>query len=353
MSIKFICSCGKHLRARDEMAARRSVCPRCGAPVGIPSLQPTHPGTFAAPMTPQERHRLRRQQPSDDAFGLATPTAISPDLSPMVSLTVPSHPPKQARTPRLRRRRQLETRWSQCLLYPLLGWRLLVGMGLTLTVLSSGIVLLIPQLPRFAETSPKAWLPYSLGLLVTLLIVAYTCSTIECALRSALAGEGPGVYWPGRYIGDALKSGLRWLLCFLAGPSLLLALACYYWLYGGDLTRLDWLIVAELGVLAIVYWLLTIVTTNESGRLRDANPVRVGQLIYRLRYRAIVPVLVVPLLVFVHGWVAAFALTQLHLRGVHGWLLPICWCSALFWANFLFRWLGVWCYRNPRMPPAK
>ncbi|HEY7307870.1 MAG TPA: hypothetical protein VH643_00785 [Gemmataceae bacterium] len=45
MSIKFICSCGKHLRARDEMAARRSMCPRCGAPVGIPSLQPTHGGT--------------------------------------------------------------------------------------------------------------------------------------------------------------------------------------------------------------------------------------------------------------------------------------------------------------------
>ncbi len=159
------------------------------------------------------------------------------------------------------------------------------------------------------------------------------------------------MYWPAWHIGTALKSGLRWLLCFLAGPSVLLVLACYYWLYGGDLTRLDWLIVAELGVLAIAYWLLAIVTTNESGRLRDANPLRVGQLIYRLRYRAIVPVLVVPALVFVHGWVAVLALTQLHLGGVHGWLLPLCWCSALFWTNFLFRWLGVWCYRNPRMSP--
>ena len=25
MSIKFVCSCGKHLRARDEMAARHSI----------------------------------------------------------------------------------------------------------------------------------------------------------------------------------------------------------------------------------------------------------------------------------------------------------------------------------------
>src|SRR2546423_851321 len=62
MTIKFICTCGKHLRARDEMAARRSVCPRCGSPVGIPSLKPTHPGTAAAPMTPLERIRHARHR---------------------------------------------------------------------------------------------------------------------------------------------------------------------------------------------------------------------------------------------------------------------------------------------------
>ena len=67
MSIKFVCSCGKHLRARDEMAERRSMCPRCGAPVGVPSLRPTHAGTTAAPLTPQERRRLRSDKPSADA----------------------------------------------------------------------------------------------------------------------------------------------------------------------------------------------------------------------------------------------------------------------------------------------
>src|SRR5581483_11058359 len=68
MSIKFVCSCGKHLRARDEMAARRSVCPRCGAPVGMPSKQPTQRGAAAAPMTPAERWLSRRRPaaPRDD-----------------------------------------------------------------------------------------------------------------------------------------------------------------------------------------------------------------------------------------------------------------------------------------------
>ena len=33
VSIKFVCRCGKHLRARDEMASLRSRCPRCGEPL--------------------------------------------------------------------------------------------------------------------------------------------------------------------------------------------------------------------------------------------------------------------------------------------------------------------------------
>src|SRR6516225_2788008 len=63
MTIKFICGCGKHLRARDEMAARRSVCPRCGSPVGIPSLEPNNPGA-AGPLSPLERQRLAKQRPT-------------------------------------------------------------------------------------------------------------------------------------------------------------------------------------------------------------------------------------------------------------------------------------------------
>src|SRR5262249_44592908 len=61
MTIKFICTCGKHLRARDEMASRRSVCPRSGAPVGIPALAPTNPG-HVPPLSPLERLRLARQR---------------------------------------------------------------------------------------------------------------------------------------------------------------------------------------------------------------------------------------------------------------------------------------------------
>src|SRR5579871_6490204 len=101
MSIKFICSCGKHLRARDEMAARRSMCPRCGAPVGVPSMRPTHAGTVAAPLTPQERRRLRREAPSlDDPFTHAPDTTFPANPSTQFAAPPPPQPPSAELTDR-------------------------------------------------------------------------------------------------------------------------------------------------------------------------------------------------------------------------------------------------------------
>ncbi len=343
MSIKFICSCGKHLRARDDMAARRAMCPRCGAPVGIPSLRPTHAGTLAAPLTPQERRRLRRLGKPDDALAgepAATLTADLPSFNPpAVSL--------RKRTACDPWPRQLETCWYECLAYPFFNGRLLLALALVLTLLSGAMILLIPQLPPFAEMSAGQWLTCSPLPLAFLLLLVCTCAIVECALKTALAGKGPGTYWPSGFIA-ILKSNLRWLICFLAGPIVPLALAGYFWLYGGDLTGLDRAIVAELMGAAIAYWLLAVVCSTERDRLRDANPVRVAQLLRRLRGRAAVPLLLAPALAYLHGFVGFFALAELHQRSL-GWpLLMGAWLSGLFCAAALFRMLGVWCYHNPR-----
>ena len=352
MSIRFICGCGKHLRARDVMALRRSMCPRCGAPVGIPSLQPTHPGTLAAPLTPQERRRLNRETaPADDATKSDTTAARITDafLTPPFGEPIPLPWTKRHRR---RQPRNLETHWYECFSYPFLNWRVICALAMALTALSGSIVLSIPELPPFSEIPHRQWILYAMGGAMALLILAYTCGSVECALTSALAGAGGGVYWPARQAGLALKSGLRWLICFLAGPIVPAAIAGYFWLYGGELTGLDWAILTELLVLTIASWFLSIVTANESGRLRDANPLRVAQLAHRLRFRAIVPVLVAPALGLAHGLVGIFALTELHPRTGMDMLLgllllPSCWISGLFWAMFFFRLLGVWCYRIP------
>jgi hypothetical protein len=214
--------------------------------------------------------------------------------------------------------------------------------------MSGCFVLMIPDLPRFPEImSTPGWPCGVIFLLAPLLFLVYTSATVECALKSALAGKGPGLCWPGHHLLAVLKSGLRWLICFLAGPLVLLALAGYYWLYGGDQTGVDWAILVELIVLAVSYWLLTVVCSAESDRLRDANPVRVTQLLYRLRSHAVVPILIAPALMCAHCAVAVFALSELH-QHTSAWLLLMgCWASGLFFITFLFRLLGVWCFHNP------
>src|SRR5262245_28183660 len=102
MSIKFFCSCGKHLRAREALAGKRSVCPQCGQLVGVPSLEPTQRGTAPVPMTPGEKARLGRA------------TSAEPPAE--------AAPPDRTGKPKrrwLRRMRALEKHWYQCLWFPL------------------------------------------------------------------------------------------------------------------------------------------------------------------------------------------------------------------------------------------
>jgi hypothetical protein len=336
MSIKFVCSCGKHLRARDEMAARRSMCPRCGAPVGVPSMQPTHAGTTAAPLTPQERRRRNRNNRKDE------PDALATAAQPSLMLPAGSSAEADPSAPKVyRRRRQLEQHWYQCLAYPFLSRNVLLCFAL---ILSVGMGSLILALQSFLQSR----LPWAAGILIVGLIVAYAYSTVECALASALAGKGAASYLPAWSAADPVKSGVRWLFCFVAGPIVPAALAAYFWFYGGDLKAVDWAIVAELGGVAAAYWFLAIVCANERNRLRDANPARVAQLVQRLKLRAIVPILIAPALAMTHVLVGLFAVSSLHQHVFGGWiLLAACLCSALFWSAFFFRLLGVWCYRIP------
>src|SRR5262249_10661718 len=148
---KFVCSCGKHLRARDEMAARRSVCPRCGAPVGIPSLKPHHPGALA-PLTPWERERLaRKRQPAPAPEPEPPPPAAPPPAEGRgVRLLSP-----RGRRRRSRSGRHLERHWYECLLYPLRAWRVCLGLGLIWALLSCIAVVFLP--PALASPPEAGW----------------------------------------------------------------------------------------------------------------------------------------------------------------------------------------------------
>ncbi len=358
MSIKFICSCGKHLRARDEMARRRSVCPRCGQPVGIPAREATHPGG-AAPLTPAERLRLAAQR------GATGPAESGPAAPPRRQSTPPPAAPRDRvgtlmlalltgrRTRSPRRQRPLETRWYDYLLYPFHDGPLWVGPALLLAGLSVVVLLLGPRLLALqADGALARWALWPAGLL-GLYVAGYPCHFLGCVLRSAACGDGSALRWTGHTAGAALAAALVGLACFLAGPVVPAAVAAAYWMQCGDPSLVDVLILTELAVLTAGYLLLVLAAVSERGRLRDANPLHVIDLAHRLGWRAAVITLAGSVLAVGHGLFAVLAAESLHRDGPIGaGLLVVCWFSGMFWATGLFRLLGVWCYRSRTAAPA-
>jgi hypothetical protein len=79
------------------------------------------------------------------------------------------------------------------------------------------------------------------------------------------------------------------------------------------------------------------------------NPLRVAELAERLGWRALVAAILAPLLALPHVLLAVRASAELHDRiGIGLLQTALCCLSGLYWATFLFRLLGVWCYRCRR-----
>lgn len=375
MSIKFICRCGKHLRARDDMAARRIACPRCGAPVGVPSLQPTHRGAPLGPMSPDEILRARlafptSATPATEPAAVASlpanetrrprdketrrsgenspdrPVSFSPCLPVSLSSSLPSGLAGQMAWRGLRYQRWLETRWYHCLLFPCRALRLLLGLAFGLTIFSSLLALALPGLVRDwrGEDSWLLWWRWPC-LILPLAVLGYGSGFLDCVFASARAGEVGFVRWPGRNLSLALKSGSRWLICFLAGPIVPAAIGLQYWIRCGDLTLWDRLILLELGLLALSSWLLLLLAVSQRERLRDLSPVRVVQLIQRLGHRLVAWAVLAAVVGLAHAGLAVVGLEKVHHEFALGWLvLFLSWVSGLFFATFLFRWVGLWFY---------
>jgi hypothetical protein len=359
MSIKFFCSCGKRLKAKDAMAARRTICPACGNPVGIPSLQPTQRGTAAASLSPLER-LAREQQIHAPATTTSTPALpASPAVSHEPALALrseldPSKLPLPLQTTgillraplrrKLRRKWQawpLETRWHQSLFYPLLAFPLVLGLALLLTILSGATVLAWPSIVELPEQEPYLW--WVPCILFPLLVMGYTCGFFRCVLISALAGEAGEIRWPGYDVLLVLKSTLIAAICFLEGPVFLTGIAYFFWLEGGDPTLADWAILLELLVVAVAHFSVLFLAVCLHNRLRDASPVRLVELIVQLGWRGRIIVLAGALLLVGNGFLILDALGAL--QKTSGWLPLFGWWAAGFYlATLFFLWLGLYCH---------
>jgi hypothetical protein len=375
MAIKFFCKCGKKLKARDEMAGRRSMCPRCGSPVGIPSANPTQDGTKLGPMTVKDRLQFWKTHLPSEAIPKSLlpdepkesvgrdPDALGEHAPNPMSTKPPASPPKppyfdaplnrslirqvlkSCRSISAPRERRLETHWYQCLLYPFRAWPLVFGLSGALAI-CAGLTALIHRQTQQSTQGIATIMVYAMWASVPLLILSYSCGFLDCVMAGALAGEFRHVRWPGRNLAMALKSCLTWATCLLAGPIVPIALGVYFWLQAGELEIIDWLILTELIVVAFSYWILVLLSVNAKDGIRYSNPLRVTELVGHLGWSSLGIALAAALVTLVHVLLAITGLAGLQRDESGGWfLLILCFWSGMFWATFLFRWLGIWCYR--------
>jgi hypothetical protein len=185
-----------------------------------------------------------------------------------------------------------------------------------------------------------------------ILVLGVPCSFLDAVLASAASGEVYYIVLAGGPMVAVLRSGLKWLTCFLVGPVLFAAVGYWYWLRCGDPVFVDWLILLELGVVTVAYWLFALVALTDRGRLRDLNPIAVADLAHRLGWRALAVVVAAALVLLAHGWLLLTGAAALHTEPLRGLpLLVVGWLSGIYWSTFFCRLLGVWCFRS-RQPPG-
>jgi hypothetical protein len=395
MSIHFICTCGKRLKARDEMAARRSICPSCGRPVGIPSGQASQRGAPTGPLSPHERRQrawsgaLHSRVAADDV-----PTVIIPFTNdPLKDSAATGHSPpgyrvveqpiaddesacyrlgklqgadavqrwrqseivtRKARKEMQRRRRErrlpVETRWYQCLIVPCLTvrWELSLALALALATLFAFLI----GWPAVAD-APE-W-PVIFGMAsVALLPIVAVCAYLQCVLRTAVVGAPPSVFWPEARLDRIIWGTFRWLTCVLVGPFALTLVGLYYWIWCGDLDLLDWLILGELSFAAAAYVLFAVLNVTRSRRVWDANPLAVALLVRALGPRTGAFALTAWLLVLVHFWWGSVLILNVA-DGPGGAIyaaicLALCWFSLLCCMTFVLRLLGLWSFHRLGAP---
>jgi hypothetical protein len=367
MSISFVCRCGKRLRAREDMAARRSMCPRCGAPVGIPSLDDPGDGRTGAMsreeiaqrdrgglVDPAEADttelgkamiRVRRRR---DSRTLNAPLDWRPLDAPLVCPPSKVDKPKKER--RRRQRYHLETRWYHVLLYPLRAWMVIIGLSCALAVFGTAAMRLVP-LVMDTETSVVGWVPLLL-LVPPLLVVAVVVGFLDEVLQDAASGEYVQVRWPTNDFARIVRGVARWLTCVAAGPLWLLLVANWFWINCGDPALIDSIILGELIVVAAVYGLLALLATADVDRIASVAPHHIGPVVVRLGGRLAWAALIPPVL-FGCGWLVSAAQEVVETEPMHAFGMFLgAWLIALFSATFLLRLLGLACYHTRPETPA-
>lgn len=345
------CVCGT---ITNTGAGTQAICPACGRPLISVSLEPVRFGT------------VESANNSGDCFGYravlvaeSTPPTqeeVYPVVEPVSRSADDDEDDRQRAREILRRVRRerpfppfrpwkLEEHWWEGLPYPIRASGALVGLAFGFSLL---FVVLLPLVRLTHEEAPWAMaLAFWAG--PAAVLIGYTCCFMNHVLTAALRGETRSITYPHNPV-DALQSVFRCVVCFLAGPALLVAIVAWYWLNAGALALIDFVILADLLLVAWCYWFFAFFAVVKEGSLRAAAPVRVVGLVRELGFPATVVVLFFLAVIFVHLPWFRLAMVAFHRGTVFGsWFSIMVWSySLLFAIAFLLRWLGVRCFRVAR-----
>jgi hypothetical protein len=174
-------------------------------------------------------------------------------------------------------------------------------------------------------------------------VLGYGCRGLDAVLHNVLHGNDrpaqPAEFDPG----PALASFVKWSVCFLAGPAFLLYEALRFWTLRGDLTITDGLILVELTVPAIGYWLVGVLVLSCRPDLVVPLPWQVLKIVVRLGWRAVPAGIVLTAAAAIHLWLGLSALLLLENSWIVGMvLLWICWFSVWQCGALTVQTLGAW-----------
>lgn len=373
MTIRFACQCGKRLLAPNHMAGRRTQCPACFNSVLIPArrfggrLFHRNGGKSKG----QEGGKPRQAEADGDAAppngaggppgADAVPAFASAERRPTASTFVPSravtsgldpdataialrHPPRWTRL----LSRRAESRWYQSLIYPAGNMPIFFKLAMMLTVLTAFALLGWLSI----DHDRRATWPYgvlAVSLLLLLLVLGRTLNYFNAILRLAAQGkvrhDAAIDFEPIR----AILSCGQWFACFLAGPAVLFGGALGYWLYSGDLTVIDWLILGELCFAAVGWWLIAILLTNAKTEIRVPTPAQVARTALGMGWKSIEMTLLAATVFLAHLAAGVQGIGHLHDQPLFSFaLLCVAATTGLYMTAFTFRRLGLAYYRVER-----
>jgi hypothetical protein len=306
------------------------MCPDCGEPVGIPTRRPTHRD---APELPASI------LPGPRSIGTARPAKHSaPQASSPPPLSAPPRgimgrwtPPKTRRaarrggtkpaeveirlrrTPRwMRLYEPSSSRWTSAADLLLLRMLMLAGLAGAIAVSAGGAVHLLPDAVRGGPLS----LPHGPFLVLAAMAFAfaamYAASFIGQMVHHAVTGPPQGWQFDVS-LGRAASYAARWLASIVCGPLVIAGAGLTYWLQCGRLTPVDWLILAELALLAIVLCLVLWFGSSVCGKFAIFCPVRAYKFLRHIGRRGAVVTLAASALILAVGGLAVVSLQRIQL----------------------------------------